>query len=214
MLTRQERERQTRENEIVQAAESIFNEKGYHNASMDEIAEKAQFTKRTLYQYFKSKEDLYFAVVVQGHQKLFRFLQSGLERGGNGFEKISEACAEYLRFYQQFPDFIRLLNYLGYVKSKADPTPRREELEESEQSVFQAVAAAVEEGKDDGSIKPEAEAEMTAYSLVYLVTGFFNQFSLTGKTFTQHLGLEPEKFIAYSLNLLLDSIRSPKEALK
>lgn len=48
-LTRREREKLIREEEILSAAEKIFCEKGYDSASMDEIAIVAQFTKRTIY---------------------------------------------------------------------------------------------------------------------------------------------------------------------
>ena len=58
-LSRRDREKMVREAEIVQAAEEIFRQNGYENTSMDDIAKKAQFTKRTLYQYFPSKEHLF-----------------------------------------------------------------------------------------------------------------------------------------------------------
>ena len=65
-ISRRDREKLTRENEIIQAAENIFRLEGYENASMDDIAREAQFTKRTLYQYFPSKDDLFFAVLLKG----------------------------------------------------------------------------------------------------------------------------------------------------
>jgi AcrR family transcriptional regulator len=64
VLSRKERERKVRENEIIQAAEKILKTKGYNDTSMDEIAKEAQFTKRTLYQYFQNKEDLYLRLFL------------------------------------------------------------------------------------------------------------------------------------------------------
>ena len=47
-----------KEEQIIQAARELFTVYGYKRVSMDEIAKKANVTKRTVYSYFKSKEDL------------------------------------------------------------------------------------------------------------------------------------------------------------
>jgi TetR/AcrR family transcriptional regulator len=60
--SRRDRERAAREADIIAAAEKLFYTKGFENTSMDEIAKYAEFTKKTIYQYFKSKEDLFYAV--------------------------------------------------------------------------------------------------------------------------------------------------------
>jgi AcrR family transcriptional regulator len=46
---------------MLQAAAEVFGERGYHGASMDEIARRAGITKPMLYSYFKSKEGLFAA---------------------------------------------------------------------------------------------------------------------------------------------------------
>jgi AcrR family transcriptional regulator len=206
-LSRKERERQVREEEIIQAAEEIFYSKGYNDASMDEIAKKAQFTKRTLYQYFENKEDLYYAVVLKGYKQLFKYLKVGWETGNTGFMKIYLSCMEYYKFYMNFPDALRLSNYVGYINKRAEGvSQKRDELKNFDDFIFKEVAAVIETGKNDGSIQANLDSNMAAYSLIYMITGFFNQLSATGKTFTEHFKLDFEEFVPYSLNLLLKSI--------
>ncbi|TFG30425.1 TetR/AcrR family transcriptional regulator [Candidatus Thorarchaeota archaeon] len=48
---------------IVEAGAYVFNEKGYHKTKMDDIAEKLGVSKGAIYQYFKSKEQLFFEVI-------------------------------------------------------------------------------------------------------------------------------------------------------
>src|SRR5258708_30382160 len=57
-----ERQRQEREDLILQAAEEILTEKGYYETSMDEIAARVGVAKGTLYLHFPGKEDLVFAL--------------------------------------------------------------------------------------------------------------------------------------------------------
>ena len=57
-MTRKERELLQRKEEIVEIARELFAKNGYEQTGMDEIARKAEFARKTLYQYFGSKSDL------------------------------------------------------------------------------------------------------------------------------------------------------------
>ena len=62
-LSRRDRERQARREAMLDAALAVFAEKGYAGASVDEIAERAEFGKGTIYNYFPGgKEELYSAL--------------------------------------------------------------------------------------------------------------------------------------------------------
>src|SRR4051812_17875401 len=63
-LSRRERERLTRRQEIIEAARTVFARKGFKDATLDDVAELAEFGKGTLYNYFENKDAL-FASVLQ-----------------------------------------------------------------------------------------------------------------------------------------------------
>ena len=79
-LTLKERQRQERENLILQIAEEVLEEKGYYETSMDEIAARVGIAKGTIYTHFSSKEELVATIFARDMQK---FLQ--------GFDTILEA---------------------------------------------------------------------------------------------------------------------------
>ena len=62
-MTRKERERERHRREMLEAAERVFVRKGYHDATVEEIAQEAEFAVGTLYNFFKGKDDLYARVV-------------------------------------------------------------------------------------------------------------------------------------------------------
>ena len=64
-LTRREREKLARQQDIVNAALELFAAKGFRDTTLDEIAQKAEFGKGTLYNYFASKEDIFHAIIDQ-----------------------------------------------------------------------------------------------------------------------------------------------------
>ncbi len=51
---------------IIDAAIQLFAERPYHEVRMDDIAERAQVAKGTLYLHFKDKEALYCALMLEG----------------------------------------------------------------------------------------------------------------------------------------------------
>ncbi len=207
-MTRRCREKLLRENEIVAAAEKVFLGKGFETASMDEIAKAAQFTKRTLYQYFENKEDLYFAVVLKGFKRLFAYLAEAADETQCGYIRIEQTCRGYYRFFKDNPDTFRTFSYWGHVKKKADAESKRKyELAEFNNLMFKSVAEVIDKGKADGSIKPELDSDKAAFSLVFMLTGFMNQLSATGESFTKHFSLGIEDFSLYSINLLLGTLK-------
>ena len=68
-------ERKMRQNRILEGALSVFKEKGLDGATMDEIANTSGFGKATLYYYFKSKEEVFSAILVDGWQNIWESLE-------------------------------------------------------------------------------------------------------------------------------------------
>jgi len=59
-ISRREREKLAHRQEILDAATRVFAEKGFFSATLDEVAQEAEFSKGTVYLYFSSKDDLLF----------------------------------------------------------------------------------------------------------------------------------------------------------
>src|SRR5579863_2249574 len=65
-----EKQRREREELILQAAEEVFQEKGYYEASMDEIAARVGIAKGTIYTHFPGKEELVIELFNRSMQRL------------------------------------------------------------------------------------------------------------------------------------------------
>lgn len=207
-LSRREKERLAHEADIVMAAEKIFSLKGFEDASMDEIAKEAQFTRRTVYQYFANKEDLYFAVVLKGFKMLFSYLQASSSAEGTGYDKVRQAGFFYYRFYKDHPELFRLMNYIGHIRTKTETSPKYSDFIQFDDKLFQAMIKVIEEGQADGSVKKDLNAAQGAYSLIFVLTGFLYELSISGKTYTNHFMLDEEVFVLATLDLIYQSIRA------
>ena len=72
---RQLEERQMRKDRILEGALTVFKSKGLEGATMDEIAGHSGFGKATLYYYFKSKEDVFSAILEDGWIKIWESIE-------------------------------------------------------------------------------------------------------------------------------------------
>jgi len=87
-LSRREREKLRQRQEMLAAALELFSEKGYHNVSMHEIAEKAEFAIGTLYKFFQNKEDLYKSLIAEQADRFHEALTKAIEEADDEIEKL------------------------------------------------------------------------------------------------------------------------------
>lgn len=87
-LPRRERAKLAQRREMLAAALALFSEKGYRNVSMHEIAEKAEFAIGTLYNFFRSKEDLYKALIKEQAGRFELALRKAIDEPADEVEKL------------------------------------------------------------------------------------------------------------------------------
>jgi TetR/AcrR family transcriptional regulator len=87
-LPRRERQKLAQRQEMLAAALELFSKKGYRNVSMHEIAEKAEFAIGTLYKFFKNKEDLYKALILEKFYKFHEALTKAIEGPDDEIQKL------------------------------------------------------------------------------------------------------------------------------
>ena len=77
-------------NNILCTAEKLFYTIGMNATTMDKLAKESGITKKTIYNYFDSKEDIYYEVMLKSYYELNRFLKTNLEKNNNvtGIDKI------------------------------------------------------------------------------------------------------------------------------
>ncbi len=97
VLSRREREKLTRRSEILSAARSVFAEKGYSKATLDEIAQRSEFGKGTLYNYFEGgKEEILIAILNQLYDGLAEICDSVFAQTRLESEPIRSLFREFL----------------------------------------------------------------------------------------------------------------------
>ena len=115
---------ETRREKIIKTAERIFAKKGFHEATVSEIASKAGVSDATIYEYFSTKEQLLFDVSMHRSlygKEFFDFIGAYLHGAAN---KLRIIILSWLKFYDDFPDFgavflLNLRHNRNYMKTEA-----------------------------------------------------------------------------------------------
>jgi len=107
-LNRKERDKLLRRWDILRAAERVFALKGFHKATMQDIAQEAQYATGTAYLYFKDKDMLYFSILENKIKELLLILKSKVDKGSCALERLKIFVRENLVFFERNQDFFSI----------------------------------------------------------------------------------------------------------
>jgi AcrR family transcriptional regulator len=119
VLTRKERQEQTRE-QVIAAAARVFARRGYHRATVEEIASEAGFTIGALYSNFSGKEELFLAIADRQTEAQVGEIRAIAEVAEGKADPGSEATDQVRAFLEADPDW-PLLFYEFWSLSVRNP---------------------------------------------------------------------------------------------
>jgi TetR/AcrR family transcriptional regulator len=126
-LSRKERERLRHRQEILDTALKLFSERGFHNVSMQQIAEASEFAVGTLYNFFESKETLFEELISSCGEKIVGTMTAILDAPGTEVERLTSYIRNSPVLLEEHAEFIKLyVSELGTKGAKLSKRPERE----------------------------------------------------------------------------------------
>ena len=86
---------------ILEAAEVVFAENGYHDTAMDEIVRRTEISKGGVYFHFPSKEELFFALMDDLANRLVRRVENNMAKQPRALDKLDVALTTVLESLSQ-----------------------------------------------------------------------------------------------------------------
>lgn len=143
----QEVQAQLKKDAVLSEAAALFNVKGYHATSLNEVADRLKFTKTAIYYYVKNKNDLLYQTYVRSLDEISRATIDAETNGETGLEKLCQYVQSKAFVH---PEASALLNEIDAIEE-----PKlREQLRKRLHKANQQIAVWIEEGIKDGSIGP------------------------------------------------------------
>jgi len=205
---RKEKEKEKRRSDIIDAAEVLFFEKGFDGVSMDDVAEKAELAKGTLYLYFKNKDSLFFAVVLRGATILGDMSREYASKGKTGADKLYSLGVAYYNFYKQYPEYYKLFTYSQSPCFQGGEGDSQEIMKLGQESV-ELMCECIRMGQADGSVRKDLDPLKTAWFLIFSSSGVIDH-SAEHRQTMEAMGISHEEFVLYALNIMGIGISNDK----
>jgi len=203
---RRDKEKQIRRESILDAAESIFFNKGFASSSMEEIAKQAQLSRALLYVYFKDKAAIMRGVMLRAARTLEDYFSRALQTGANGGQQIDGIGRAYYAFSKEQTNYFNVLTQLNtFPESKAD-TSQVEEIFDCKERITVIMMEALRNGMKDGSLNAKHlhDPLQTAYFLQGALHGVIMD---TRTRYGERPVHEGEALVLYTINMLTESMR-------
>lgn len=153
-ISRKESERLRRRDAILDAAEGLISDIGFDSTTMDQIAERAEVGKGTLYLHFKSKSAIYLAICERGSRLLNDQMAVVLAKDLTGLQMVEMLGNVYLQFVQMNPQYFYAFKYYETVvaEDKSRDSEIADQCEENAKNAMTYIVRALQIGMQDGSI--------------------------------------------------------------
>ncbi|WP_071908085.1 TetR/AcrR family transcriptional regulator [Methanobacterium congolense] len=193
------KEKEDRRKYILDIAQKLFIYKDYDNVSMNDIAQEVGVNKATLYNYFKNKEALYFAVVLRGVQILDEMIKKEVKKGDTGFEKFRLFGNANNEFYNKYPDCMGLLYSPQSNKFDVSNINASEEYKEVMKILKELIfimSDSIQFGVDDGTIRDDVNP-VEAAILISLISQSMSNMSCLHRDILESRGSDEKQFSTY-----------------
>jgi TetR/AcrR family transcriptional regulator len=186
--------------EILKSAAAAFRRRGYHGASVDEIASALEMTKGNLYYYFKNKEDILFACHDYSSDRLLELLATVRAEPTTPEAKMRRLVTEFVHL---------ILDELHATALTLDPEalspPLLKKIIAKRDQFDHGIRDIIQQGMDDGAFAP-GDPKMIEFAMMGAVNWIAKWFDPAGPATSQQIG---DAFADYLVGGLLKKPSRP-----
>ncbi len=181
---RKERERKRRQEQILNAAIELIENRGFEKTTMDEIAERAELSKGTLYLYFNDKVTLYQAIKKRALTSLHTQFLSIIQKDLKGADIVKEMMFAFLDLIRENVTFTKAM--LLYRKKDETDSPINDEpisvrCIDLENELQMLIIRGLQIGIQDGSVKSRLNPKILALQIGFQMRGMLQFFIFNSK---------------------------------
>lgn len=161
-------------NEIIDGMERGLRAKSYDKLTIDDVAKEAEYSKKTIYSYFNSKDDIYLELITRKFTLLNEALENAIDNaaGKTGVEKLMIFGEAYYNFACEYPEYMQaIINYETNLETHIEDQIAERFKTDTGKSLF-FLKTAIQEGIDEGTISAETDVVNTAILLWSNMNGF------------------------------------------
>jgi TetR/AcrR family fatty acid metabolism transcriptional regulator len=166
-----------RKEQILKAAGKVFAKKGFHEATISEIAREAGLSDATIYEYFSTKEELLFSIPRETTRKGMERMKGYLNFIRGAGNKIRAIIYHYLWFYQNEPDYASVVMLVLKQNRKFLETEEYQIIRDG----FRGILTVIDEGIASGEFRPDTDPYLVRQVILGTMEHIVIRWLLLGK---------------------------------
>lgn len=213
---RREREKEQRRLDIIDAAERLFLSQGFETTTMKQIANEAEYSKGTLYNYYNSKDELYVAIGIKAYSLIIEYTKQFITKEKPGIKQLIAVGYAYYEFTKVYPNYASIFHDIALklpdIASK--PKNRLSEVEKeyldlsnTYRDIFINVLSDAVKSK---AIRADKSPNMIAYILSTLTRGLVEDLMHSKDNVKKAFNLEPDEVVDFAFNIIGEGLK-PRE---
>lgn len=192
---------------IIRAAEQLFLEKGIENTTMDSIARTADYSKATLYVYFKNKDEIISSITLISMKLFLDRVKAALSQKTDFFSQYYALCDAMVSFHREHPLYYDCLLREINVDLELPETPKvYQEIFDAGEEINRVIGSMLTEGMKQGEVRCGINLIETVFIFWAGISGVISMAVRKEKYLSHYIGVTGEEFLKYSFETLLQSI--------
>ncbi len=171
---------------ILDGAAKVFAEKGYHMASMDEIADITRVAKGTLYYNFSSKAELFAALVEEGYHIIIKEVSKRITPEMSYTQRIKKVIEAN---YKLFSIYSKLAMILCSELTTGIDDKAKDIIFVAKEEYIQFVADIVRKGVEKGEFA-DSDQELVAVGIIGAIEAIFTRKTTSAKPWSDETVIE------------------------
>lgn len=203
MNTRTQRTIAFNRRNILDAADKLFCKNGVEKTTMEQLASEAGYSKPTLYGYFKDKDEVYFALVLEFMEKIVFKVDKAIDENTAFSDTFTKICQDVFRLATRYSLYFEGLIGTINVNIKADDTPQiYKDIYHLGEALNEKLIALLQQGKDEGIINIALDNSAILLFVWSSVAGIIRMINHK-KDYLKMLQLNEKDFSAFCFERLL-----------
>ena len=193
--------------QIMQAAETMFSEKGFLQTTIEDISKASAYSRRTIYVYFESKEDILHHIIVKGLQSLKQDIKNNLQGNADFLEAYFAICRSMKKYQTECPHSLENVTEAktGHL-DLGRLSPALQQIFSLGTDINSLLAAFITKGKEQGLIRQAVEPMQTVYILWSSITSLLTLVQTKGPYIAKAFSMSADDFLDYGFKQIINSI--------
>ena len=190
---------EARKKQILGVAAKVFAEKGFQDATISEIAQKAKISEASIYEYFTTKEGLLFSIPAESAREIFELMEFHLKLIRGAANKLRSIVYLFMHSYQNHAEFAAIIMLILKHNKRFLETEGHLVIRQGIKNINKVIEEGIASGEFREDLHPYLVRSIIIGTIEHLVTNWI----MTGRP--ENL----EEFVDPMIDYIIEGIQNP-----